>query len=357
MRSSGRLADVPLGGRGDAAEVHAISRLSPALARGGWSLRASLRAPSVRGVAFVIGAALAFSTLGSLSGLAYRAGMGSPTFVTLRALVGAGLLLVLIGLQRRQWVPVRSLSRCDGAMLGAAMVANATLNLALFAAYGQMAVALVLAVYFTYPMLVAIASVLIGRERFTPTRSAGLVVAGSGLALVMWEQVGGSAITPIGLAWALAAAACQATYLVVSRAGFTRVPVEQATTLMLGGGAVLAAIVALAVDLPAGRLTTWVGDPTAWLAIAVAGALGAAAAKVWLLNGVRLLGGTRTAVLMLFEPVAAVLLAALILDQAITPLQAAGGLVLLAAARLVQRPAPGPVAALDRPRPAGQSVP
>jgi drug/metabolite transporter (DMT)-like permease len=312
-------------------------------------LRASLRAPSVRGVAFVIGAALAFSTLGSLSGLAYRAGMGSPTFVTLRAIVGAGLLLALIALQRRQWVPVRSLSRRDGSLLGAAMVANAALNLALFAAYGQMAVALVLAVYFTYPMLVASASVLIGRERFTPTRSAGLAVAGAGLALVMWEQVGGSAITPIGLAWALMAAACQATYLVVSRAGYTRVPVEQATAVMLGGGAVLAGIAALAIDLPAGRLTSWVDDPTAWIAIAIAGALGAAAAKVWLLNGVRLLGGTRTAVLMLFEPVAAVLLAALILDQAITPLQAAGGLVLLGAARLVQHPAPGASAPTARP--------
>lgn len=114
---------------------------------------------------------------------------------------------------------------------------------------------------------------------------------------------------------------------------------------MLGGGAVLAGVVALLVDLPSGRLTAWLADGSAWVAILLAGAIGAAAAKVWLLNGVRLLGGTRTAVLMLLEPVAAVILAALVLNQAMTPLQAVGGAVLLGAARLVQRPAPGAAAA------------
>ncbi len=81
----------------------------------------------------------------------------------------------------------------------------------------------------------------------------------------------------------------------------------------------------------------------------IAGALGAAAAKVWLLRGVRVLGATRTAVLMLAEPVGGVILAAILLSQGITPMEAAGGATILAAAWLVQRPAPGrrsPVAVL-----------
>jgi drug/metabolite transporter (DMT)-like permease len=284
---------------------------------------------------------MAFATLGSLSGIAYRAGMGSATFVTVRAAIGAMVLLAVICLRSGCWVRLGSLSSRDRLMLGTAMAANATLNLTLFAAYGEMAVALVLAVYFTYPMLVSVASVLIGRERFTPVRSAGLLLAVAGLALIMWDQVGAAALTPLGIAWALAAAVCQASYLTVSRAGYTRVPVEQATVLMLAGGGLLAGAVALAVDLPAGRLGTWVTDPSAWGAVLVAGLLGAALAKVWLLRAVRLLGGTRTAVLMLFEPVVGVLLAAVVLAQAITLLEALGGLVILSAAVLVQRPAPG----------------
>lgn len=319
-----------------------------------WHLRSALRStllsPTARGALLVTAAALAFATLGSLSGIAYRSGMGSATFVTLRAVIGASLLAAFLLLRPGSHVSLRGLPRAEKAMLFTAMVANATLNLALFAAYGQMAVALVLAVYFTYPMLVAVASVLIGRERFTPARSLGLVMATSGVALVLWDQLGASSLTPIGLVAALGAAACQACYLVVSRAGYTRVPAEQATALILGGGAVLAAGVALAVDLPSGRLLTWMTDPAAWAAVAIAGVLGATAAKVWLLRGVRLLGGTRTAVMMLLEPVAGALLAAAVLDQGITLLEAAGGLIILVAALLVQRPAPGPTA--PRPRPA-----
>jgi drug/metabolite transporter (DMT)-like permease len=318
-----------------------------------WGLLAARHSSTLRGAALVIAAALAFATLGSLSGIAYRAGMGSATFVTLRAVVGASLLSVLLLSRPGAHVALRRLPRAEKLMLGAAMVANATLNLALFAAYGQMAVALVLAVYFTYPMLVAGLSVLIGRERFTPARSMGLVLAAGGVALVLWGQVGAAHLTGLGLAWALAAAACQAGYLVVSRAGFTQVPAEQATALMLGGGGALALAVALAVDLPAGRLLGWMTDPAAWGAVAVAGALGAAAAKVWLLRGVRLLGGTRTAVMMLIEPVAGVLLAAAVLGQQLTWLQGLGGVVILGAAMLVKRPAPGPAAPPTAPAQSG----
>ncbi len=296
----------------------------------------------------VVAAALAFSTLGTLAGIAYRAGMGSATFVTLRALVGAGLLILLLVLRPSSHVLLRSLPVREKAMLASAMVANATLNLVLFAAYGEMAVALVLAIYFTYPMLVAAASVLIGREVLTRWRALGLLLAAVGVALVLWGQVGDVSLTPVGMGWALAAAACQAGYLVVSRSGYTRVPAEQATALMLGGGALLAGTVAVLLEAPAGRLLTWIQDPEAWAAVIIAGGLGAAAAKVWLLRGVRRLGGTRTAVLMLMEPVAGALLAAAVLGQALTPAQGLGGLVILGAALLVQRPAPGPTA--PRPR-------
>lgn len=303
-----------------------------------------LGASTARGVGWVLAAALAFATLGTLSGLAYRAGMGSATFVALRAIVGASVLVAVVVVRHRSWVQLRSLPRNEQWMLAAAMAANATLNLALFAAYGEMAVALVLAVYFTYPMLVAVASVLLGRERFTASRSVGLVLAGLGVLLVLGDQVGASRFSLVGVGWAVAAAACQATYLVVSRRGYTRVPAEQATALMLGGGALLAAVVVLAVDLPAGRLTTWTADPGAWLGVITAGVVGAAAAKVWLLRGVRQLGGTRTAVLMLLEPVAGAVLAAVVLAQPLTPIEAVGGVVIIGAATLVQRPAPGPMA-------------
>ncbi len=304
-----------------------------------------------RGVAYVLAAALAFGTLGTLSNLAYRAGMSAPMFTVLRAGIGALTLAALIAVTGRATVSLARLPRAERVSLGIAILANATLNLALFAAYGAMSVVLVVAVYFTYPLLVNLASVAIGRERFTRARVVGLLLAGAGLALVLASQAGpGTTMSAAGLAFAGLAAACQATYLVVSRAGYTRVPSDQATMLILAGGVVLAlplALVAGPQGAPADGVAVasafaWIADPTAWIAALLAGTVAAAGAKVWLLRGVRRIGGTRTAVLMLAEPLFGVVLAAVFLGQGITPAEVAGGALVLLAALLVQRPAPGP---------------
>ncbi len=324
----------------------------PVETRAAWLIRQHPIADSsyARGVAGVLGAAGSFGLLGTLSGLAYGAGMGAATFTTLRAAIGAVALAVLVFSGRRARVALRGLPRRQLAALSLAVAANAALSLALFAAYGTMSVALVLSIYFTYPILVAIASVALGRERFTSARLCGLILALAGLAGVVGSQIGpGAHVALAGIFFAALTAVCQATYLVVSRSGYPSVPAEQATAIILTAGAILAGAVALAVDGPVGRLTVWMGSPSAWGAALVAGTLGAAIAKVWLLRGVRLIGGTRTAVLMLAEPVVGVVAAAVVLGQAMTPIQLAAGALIIAGAALVQKPA----AALVQPRVAG----
>ena len=75
--------------------------------------------------------------------------------------------------------------------------------------------------------------------------------------------------------------------------------------------------------------------PTAWVAILCAATLGALP-KVWVIGGVRLIGSTRAAVALLMEPVWAVVVAALLLDQRLT-VYAAGGAAILVAVVLAQR--------------------
>jgi DME family drug/metabolite transporter len=291
------------------------------------------------GVLYVLGAGLAFGTLGPVSNVAYAAGMGSPTFAALRATVGVILLLALAGRDERR-VNLRALPRREQAMLAMTAAAQACLSLALFAAYGAMTVALVLAVYFSYPLLVCGASIALGRERLTPVRAGALVLALAGLLIVVLGRHGLDVHASLaGLALAAVAAICQATYLVVSRNGFTRVPSTQAVTVILAGAAVGIWAVALPVDGLSGRLFTWVGSPAAWLSILFAGAVGAGLAKVWLLRGVRRVGGTRSSVLMLAEPVTGVVLAALLLGQPFGVPELVGGAAILAGAVLAQRPA------------------
>lgn len=307
--------------------------------RDGFTLPAVALSSYRTGVLYAVGAGVALGTLGPVSNIAYAAGMGSPTFAALRATVGALVLLAFAGRSERR-LPIRSLSRREQALLGLTAFAQACLSLALFGAYSAMTVALVLAVYFSYPVLVAGASIALGRERMTPVRAVSLAVALGGLLVIVLGRMGPEAhISPLGLGLAAIAATCQATYLVVSRNGFTRMPSTQAVTVILAGAAVLIWVVALPADGLPGRLTAWVAEPSAWLSILFAGIVGAGLAKVWLLKGVRRVGGTRSSVLMLAEPVTGVVLAALLLSQPIGFPELLGGAGVLIGAVLAQRPA------------------
>lgn len=311
--------------------------------RGASLPRSIPRTEYARGVIYATAAGLALGTLGPVSNIAYAAGMSSPTFAALRATIGALVLSVVLVATNADRVSLRRLRRRDRALLGLTAIAQATLSLSLFAAYAAMAVAPVVAVYFCYPLLVAGASIALGRERLTRTRALALAIALGGLAFVVLGGGVSGRVSVVGLALAGFAAACQATYLVASRAGFTRVPAQQATGVILAVAAVLMWMVAGPAEVASGHPGSWLGSPTAWAAVVVGGVLGAALAKVWLLRGVRRVGGTRAAVLMLAEPVTGVLLAAVLLSQGLTGVQVAGGIAVLAGALLAQRPAPAAV--------------
>jgi drug/metabolite transporter (DMT)-like permease len=299
------------------------------------------RTDYARGVVYATAAGVALGTLGPLSSIAYADGMTSPTFAALRATIGATMLAAILVVTRAERVPLSDLRKLDRALLGLTAVAQAALSLCIFAAYATMAVAPVLAVYFCYPLIVAAASIALGRERLTRTRALALGIALAGLVAVVFGGAGVSGrVSAAGMLLAGLAAACQATYLVASRAGFTKLPSQQATGVILAVAAVLMWLVAAPIEVMSGHAGSWLLSPTVWIAVAVAGILGAALAKVWLLRGVRRVGGTRAAVLMLAEPVTGVLLAGILLGQGLTGAQLAGGVAVLCGAVFAQRPAP-----------------
>jgi drug/metabolite transporter (DMT)-like permease len=77
---------------------------------------------------------------------------------------------------------------------------------------------------------------------------------------------------------------------------------------------------------------------------ALAGIAAAGIPSILFLRGIRTIGGTRTGILMLFEPVVGVGLAAVLLHEGLAPIQVVGGACILAAAVLLQR-SEGPVVA------------
>jgi drug/metabolite transporter (DMT)-like permease len=289
------------------------------------------------GLLKVLAAAGAMGTLGPIAALAYGEGIGPATFSALRAAVGATILGALVVSGRQPSARLGRLPRRQQALLALAVVVNGLANLALFVAFGAMAVGLVMAVFYSYPVLVAAISAALGRERLTPVRVLALAIACGGLALVLGGQLDpGAHATAAGFSFAAVAAACHAVYLVAIRGGFDDVPAVQATSLVLAGGLAISGTAAILGE-GAGAGGGWLASPVAWAALLCAGTVGALP-KVWVMGGVRLIGSTRAAVALLTEPVVAVVVAAVALGQRLTVVELAGGAAILAAVVLVQLP-------------------
>jgi DME family drug/metabolite transporter len=291
-------------------------------------------------VVLVLVAATLFGTLGPASRAAYDAGLSPVAWVTWRAAFGAlGLWLVIAGRRggRSILAGLRAAPAPARRWLALAIVAGACLNLTIFVAFQRTSIAIALLAFYTYPAMVAAASSLLGHERLDRTRGAALGLAIVGMIGVVAGglEPGSVALDALGIGLALVAAACQTTFVVASR-GYASIRTEEAMGSILVGSAVIALAVTVATDGPA-ALTTPLRDPGLLALLAAVGLLAAALPSFLFLKGIRQLGAVRAGILMLFEPVVGVGLAAALLGERLTPLQAIGGVTILVAAMLVQR--------------------
>ena len=217
-------------------------------------------------------------------------------------------------------------------------VAGLALNVSTFVAFDLTTVALVLLAFYTYPALVAVVAVALGHERLDGARLLALGLASGGMVLVVAGGLepadAGASFQPVGVLLGLLGAVCQTVFVTVSRGRFTTVSSEQVMGWILFVIAVsciaLAGALGNALDVP-------LRDGRALGLAALAGVAGAGLPSVLFLVGIRAIGGTRAGILMLIEPLVGVTLAALLLHEALLPIQVGGGAAILAAALLLQR--------------------
>ncbi|MBI3751446.1 MAG: DMT family transporter [Chloroflexi bacterium] len=306
----------------------------------------SQRPGSWSAVLTVVVAASLFGTLGTLSRTAYDTGLTPFSWVTWRAAVGAIALWLVIASRRGRGSMLAGLRGAPPrarAWLGLATLGAACLNLAMFVAFQRTAIALALLAFYTYPAMVAAASVALGHERLDRTRVLALALAIGGMVAVVAGGLQGGAgahLDALGIGLALVAAGCQTTFVVASR-GYASIRTEEAMGTILVGSALIALVVAVVADGPA-ALGRPLGDPGLLGLLLGVGLFTAALPSFLFLSGIRRLGPVRAGVLMLFEPVVGVALAAAVLHEGVAPLQVAGGVTILVAAILVQRRAAAP---------------
>ena len=300
-----------------------------------------MRGSLLLGSLVVVGAAIAFGTLSYVARGADAAGIGAYAFVFWRAALAVavlvGALLLAVAARRARLPDPRLLRPRQRLSLLVASFSGALLNVALFVAFLRTEIAVVLITFYIFPAIVTVGAVRLYGERLDVVRAVALVLALAGLALVLLAPLGAGtfSLDPLGVALALLAAVCQATFLLLSGRGYPPFQPLHVSIYVIGAAAVLALPLALLVGEPA-ALARPLQDPGAWVWLVAGGVTGAAIPTVLLLTGMGVIGPSRTAILMTCEPVVGVALAGLLLGEQPLPLQIMGGAAVLAAAAVLQ---------------------
>ena len=134
-----------------------------------------------------------------------------------------------------------------------------------------------------------------------------------------------------GLVFAIASAAFYAVYIVVAAAVGTRAePFAMSTVVITSAAAVFVAAMLI-------RGAHWPQTGAGWLAITGIALFCTVLAITLYFAGLERIGPVRASTLSTIEPLCAVVLAAIILDETLAPVQLAGGALILAGAVAIAR--------------------
>ena len=265
--------------------------------------------------------AAAFGCMAIFGKLAYDAGVDVGSLLLVRfALAAAVLALIaasigaLRGLRRRAVLA--------GLAMGA--IGYATQAGLYFLALERMDASLLSLLLYTYPALVTGAAIVIGREEPSARKGAALAVATAGTALVL-AGAGTGALDPLATVMALGAAAAYTAYILTGDRVVAGVPPLALAALVTAGATVT---FGAAVAITGGPDLGFAPEGWGWLtAIALVSTVGAILA---FFAGLARVGPSTASILSTVEPVVTVGLAAVVFGEALTAVQLAGGVLVLA---------------------------
>ena len=268
----------------------------------------------------------AFGAMAIFGKLSYEEGATVGTLLALRFVMAAAVFWLLVaasgaaravrGLRRRDLGTGLALGACGYALQAGFY----------FVALERIDASLLSLVLYTFPAIVAVAAVLIGRERMTGRRLAALTLSFGGLALVV-AGAGAGALDAAGVALGMAAAVTYSTYILVSDRVVGRLDPRLLSAIVCSGAAVtLTAGSALLGQLRPGELTA-----AGWGWLACLALISTVAAVSLFFAGLKRVGPTAASILATVEPLVTVVLAFLVFGEALGAVQLLGGALVLAA--------------------------
>jgi len=270
------------------------------------------------GAGLVALSAASFGAMAIFARFAFADGIEVSALLFLRFLIAAAVMAVVMMVTKRPWP--RGRNRAVLVLMGG--VGYVGQSLCFFLALNHASAGLVALLLYLYPFLVTVIGVMFLGERMTRLRAAAVLAALLGTGLTIGSGLGGS---PLGIALGVAAALIYSVYILVgSRVLREEEPLGAATVVMLSA----AVVFGLGVILASPRFPASIAGWSSVLAIALVSTV---LAMVGFFAGMKRLGASDAATLSTLEPVVTFVLAAVFLDESVTLIQVAGGVVVLAA--------------------------
>ena len=296
------------------------------------------------GTLLCLASAAAFGAMGIFGKLAYDEGASVGTLLATRFVLAAALFWLVVACSGRAR-HLRTLPRRDVAIaLALGAVGYSAQAGGYFAALERLDASLLSLLIYTFPAIVTVSAIALGRERASWRTALALVLASTGLVLVLAGAAAG-ALDPVGTALGLFAAAVYSVYILTSEGIAARIGPLALSTLVCTGAATTLTLGGLATgDLALSGVSA---QGFGWLAgIAVVSTVGAVGL---FFAGLQRVGPTAASILSTLEPVVTVALAFVVFGESLGPTQLAGGALVLLAVLAVRTPVR--VAVLPAPAP------
>ena len=309
--------------------------------RGAPALRATPRTvagvqpdPSRRllGIGLALTSAASFGVMPVFTKVVYDDGAEPIGVLAFRFALAAAVLLALARV-RGEALPR---GRTAATLVGLGGLGYVGMSLCYFFALERISAGLTSLLLYFYPALVIVLGAVFLRQRARRPALVCVAVATVGTVLTIGPVEGGQTL---GVVLGLGSALVYATYILVSSRVHGVGAFATAATVLSASAVVMTTLALLTrPELPS--------RPVAWLALGGVALFGGVVAVTTFFAALALLGPSDTSVVSTVEPVVSIGVAALLLGERLGPLQAVGGVVVLAA-----------VAVLARLRPAEQDVP
>jgi drug/metabolite transporter (DMT)-like permease len=284
--------------------------------------------PRRAGIALCVVSACGFALMAIFAKQAYAEGVGVTSLLAARFGLAAAVFWAIVAL--RPTTPVRPPRRVVLSVLALGGVGYSVQAGFFFSALEHIDASLTSLLLYTFPALVCIGAIALGRERFEAWKAGVLVVASAGVALVLLGG-GSGGLQATGVLLGLGAGITYSIYILVAEVVIGRIDAWLFSALVASGAAVTLTVTGVA----SGSLELGLGGAGwAWV-VAIALACTVLPITTFLL-GLARVGSSTASIVSTVEPLVTVSLAVLLLGETLGPAQVLGGALVIGAVIALQ---------------------